>query len=222
MKKRASIFTLIELLVVIAIIAILAAMLLPALSSTREKGYETRCLGNLRQIGLGLSSYANDWQEVLPPALVTINGTSEPRSLSESGGGGFNCGIGLLPANGYIPSAAPASGVRITGKSRPAVFRCAKPLAQGWVVYTNWADYLYPRDNGNSNANMFNAKLSKMNQKSMLSFCVAADNAGRKGLHSNGTEMLRADASARWIPFTVYSYYYDSNSNNVWKRMDAY
>jgi prepilin-type N-terminal cleavage/methylation domain-containing protein/prepilin-type processing-associated H-X9-DG protein len=75
-------FTLVELLVVIAVIAILAAILFPVFAQVREKGRQTVCLSNVRQIASGMMMYVQDYDEIFPPALSINPGESYYYELS--------------------------------------------------------------------------------------------------------------------------------------------
>lgn len=99
-------FTLIELLVVIAIIAILAAILFPVFATAREKARQTACLSNLKQMGLGIQQYEQDYDETMPydPCGDQSSAINTGCSNGEFGAGTIVTGeITTMVNNNYNP-----------------------------------------------------------------------------------------------------------------------
>jgi prepilin-type N-terminal cleavage/methylation domain-containing protein/prepilin-type processing-associated H-X9-DG protein len=81
MRRRAG-FTLIEFLVVVTVLAILAALIMPVLAQSREKGRQAVCMSNLRQVGLATLAYVEDYDETFPPYLVGISSGRERKNYT--------------------------------------------------------------------------------------------------------------------------------------------
>ena len=149
-------FTLIELLVVIAIIAILAAMLLPALSKARESARKSQCLANLKQLGFAALSYSNDNDDGIMPALEAVSGGSPARHWFKQGND---------TTKGFISSYVPMPELN---SAKGGIFSCpSEPVtsfASGvgtWLSYATVNGISYYRE---SETEVWRAKYWKLGQ----------------------------------------------------------
>ena len=219
-------FTLIELLVVIAIIAILAAMLLPALAAAKQRAWTAACHSNLHQIGLAMSMFADDHNGLFPQSGGTI--PWNPANPDADTNGWMQQIISLVantnvyhcPGNAKLPANAQSPFNYFNGV-RAAFF------ASGTEDPVNQSRILFPACfvlSGDTIDNGLYFSPLDCDKDDFVQDCVGGE-AGVPGneqvqwqAHGKGQNLLFADGHIRWYPgYNVGEMTFRYDSMHGWK-----
>jgi prepilin-type N-terminal cleavage/methylation domain-containing protein len=210
-KKNRSGFTLIELLVVIAIIAILASILFPVFARARENARRASCLSNLKQIGLGIMQYSQDYDERLPQ----LGWTSTDMQLWPDGSlsDARPWHVRIYP---YIKSVqvynCPSASKKWSGAPDTAINYGANAPLMNWASGRSLAEVSLPAQT------LMIADSQGVASYFLLYdyYAVPGSDRGLSDRHLDGTVINYADGHAKWISLTrdsagnpIHPHHYD-------------
>jgi len=190
-------FTLIELLVVIAIIALLAAMLFPVLSRAREKGRQTACASNMRQIGMALQMYYQDHTEILPGGAADAPNFVEPTAPVNFLGA-------LLPYTNSNQIFACPSAERSTGADAPTEFSDTSYSGNGALAGHSSVNLPYPDSLVYLQEDRFRTNTAYLRPQPTTGGFTRwhdVDSGGRErysSIHFEGGNLLFCDGHVKW------------------------
>ncbi|HOL66158.1 MAG TPA: type II secretion system protein [bacterium] len=208
MKERKRGFTLVELLVVIAIIVILALLLMPTLSLSREKARRTVCVNNLRQFAMAFEMYADDWYEKFPAnkeGLYDADGSPQTRSIYPD----------------YIKSSrifwCPSSKNRRLKPPTGEIgqYHTSEPDGNDWSGYENdwYASYAFVF--GLSPGNKKNSPVPLVSDRGVYNTSLSDGTSIETGNHAWGINSLYLDGSVQWVVLQQVEFSADNLVGNV-------
>jgi len=219
-KKRGSAFTLIELLVVIAIIAILASILFPVFARARENARRSSCSSNLKQIGLGVLQYVQDYDEKLPLMMTrhNVSGSFVPNDANYRGWSEYvqpylkSLQIYQCPSDPYPPAPSGDNGYGYTDYGMNNF--CTPTACESYSTGVALATFDSPTlsvmlfelgdgyaANGYGGCSDYNWTSANGNAAGQLAHAIASTNNGHYNaqIHLDGENVAFADGHVKWM-----------------------